>query len=137
MSRVILFYRCLLLLQQEFRQKQQRSSISAGINLSNIGGKISYDDGQNKEFLPANFRLGTTYSKEFDSFNSLAISFDINKLMVPTPQITSGNLNTTGGIVLPDNSSNMSVISSIFSSFTDAPGAEGRVTGDQFFYRWC
>ena len=32
--------------------------------------------------------------------------------MVPTPQITSGNLNTTGGIVLPDNSSNMSVISS-------------------------
>ena len=107
---------------KSFGKSSNDQSISAGINLSNIGGKISYDDGQNKEFLPANFRLGTTYSKEFDSFNSIAISLDINKLMVPTPQITSGSVNTTGGIVLPDNSSNMSVISSIFSSFTDAPG---------------
>jgi hypothetical protein len=42
--------------------------------------------------------------------------------MVPTPQINADANNSSGGIVLPDNSSNRSVISSIFSSFSDAPG---------------
>jgi hypothetical protein len=107
---------------KNFGKSDNDQTISAGINLSNIGGKISYDDGQNKEFLPANFRLGTTYSKEIDNFNSISFSFDINKLMVPTPQINSTSNTGTGGIVLPDNSTNMSVVSSIFSSFTDAPG---------------
>ena len=107
---------------KNFGQSGNDQSISAGINLSNIGGKISYDDGQNKEFLPANMRLGATYSKELDSFNSFAFSFDLNKLMVPTPAISTGTSNSSGAIVLPDNSTNMSVISSIFSSFSDAPG---------------
>ena len=61
---------------KNFGKSDNDQSISAGINLSNIGGKISYDDGQNKEFLPANFRLGTTYSKEIDNFNSISFSFD-------------------------------------------------------------
>lgn len=105
-----------------FGRSSNDQSISAGINLSNIGGKISYDDGQNKEFLPANMRLGTTYSKQFDNYNAISFSFDLNKLMVPTPQVNSETDNGSGVIVLPDNSSNMSVISSIFSSFSDAPG---------------
>jgi hypothetical protein len=108
---------------KNFGMSNNDQSISAGINISNIGGKISYDDGQNKEFLPANLRLGTTYSKEVNSFNSFAISFDINKLLVPTPKInsTSGS-SSGGGIILADNDANMSVVSSIFSSFTDAHG---------------
>jgi len=48
-------------------------SIAAGINFSNIGGKISYDEGQNKEFLPANMRLGTTFTNEIDDFNSFSV----------------------------------------------------------------
>jgi len=105
-----------------FGKSDNDQSISAGINLSNIGGKVSYDDGQNKEFLPANMRLGTSYSKQLDNFNALTFSFDLNKLMVPTPQINSESDGGAGGIVLPDNNSNVSVISSIFSSFSDAPG---------------
>ena len=85
-------------------------SISAGINFSNIGSKISYDQGANKEFIPANMRLGTTFTNEFDDFNLFSISLDFNKLLVPTP---------TGEV---DNTSNKSVISSIFGSFSDAPG---------------
>ncbi len=108
--------------KRNFGKSDNDQSISAGINLSNIGGKISYDDGQNKEFLPANMRLGTSYSKQIDNYNSISLSFDINKLMVPTPQINADADNTSGGIVLPDNSSNRSVISSIFGSFSDAPG---------------
>ncbi len=107
---------------KNFGSSENDQSIAFGLNLSNIGGKISYDDGQNKEFLPANLRLGTTYSKELDNFNSFALSLDINKLMVPTPQLTTGTTNTSGAVVLPDNNNNMSVVSSIFSSFTDAPG---------------
>ena len=106
---------------KNFGKSENDQAIAFGINLSNIGSKISYDDGQNKEFLPANLRLGTTYSKELDNFNSFAFSLDLNKLMVPTPKIgsTSGS---SGVIVLPDNGSNSSVPSSIFSSFTDAQG---------------
>jgi len=85
-------------------------SIAAGINFSNIGSKISYDDGSNKDFLPANMKLGTTFTNEFDDYNALSISLDVNKLMVPTPSGTG------------DNISNKSVISSIFGSFSDAPG---------------
>ncbi|MCX6236902.1 MAG: type IX secretion system outer membrane channel protein PorV [Bacteroidia bacterium] len=97
-------------------------SIAAGINFSNIGSKISYDQGSNKEFLPANMRLGTTFTKEFDDYNTFSISLDLNKLLVPTPQ--SQLIYEADGsiIVLPDNTTNKSVISSIFGSFTDAPG---------------
>jgi len=97
-------------------------SIAAGINFSNIGSKISYDEGSNKEFLPANMRLGTTFTNEFDDYNSFSISLDVNKLLVPTP-ITQLIYEADGSvIVLPDNTTNKSVISSIFGSFTDAPG---------------
>lgn len=97
-------------------------SIAAGINFSNIGSKISYDQGSNKDFLPANMRLGTTFTNEFDDFNSISISLDVNKLLVPTPS-TKYTVDPNGGvIVLPDNNSNKSVISSVFSSFSDAPG---------------
>lgn len=108
--------------RHNFGQSSQDQTISAGINLSNIGSKISYDDGQNKEFLPANLRLGTTYSKEFDDRNALSFSLDINKLLVPTPQPNNSSTTGGGGIVLADNYSNASPISAIFSSFTDAPG---------------
>jgi len=96
-------------------------SIAAGINISNIGSKISYDEGFNKEFLPANMRLGTTFTNEIDDYNLFSVSLDVNKLLVPTPSTRTET--TDGGIiVLPDNSSNKSLVSSIFGSFSDAPG---------------
>ncbi len=96
-------------------------SIAAGINISNIGSKISYDEGSNKEFLPANMRLGTTFTSEIDDYNLFSVSLDVNKLLVPTPSTRTQT--TDGGIiVLPDNSSNKSLVSSIFGSFSDAPG---------------
>jgi len=97
-------------------------SLAAGINFSNIGSKISYDQGSNKEFLPANMRLGTTFASDIDDFNSFSISMDFNKLLVPTPSSTA-TYGTDGSVVYtPDNNSNKSVISSIFGSFSDAPG---------------
>jgi len=97
-------------------------SIAAGINFSNIGGKISYDEGANKDFLPANMRLGTTFTNELDDLNSISISLDINKLLVPTPSSQISYSGTGDVVITPDNNSNKSVISSIFGSFSDAPG---------------
>ena len=97
-------------------------TFSAGINFSNIGSKISYDQGSNKDFIPANMRLGTTYTSEIDDYNTFSVSLDVNKLLVPTPksQVIYGSDGSV--VVLPDNTTNQSVISSIFNSFTDAPG---------------
>lgn len=100
----------------------QTKTIAAGINFSNIGSKISYDEGQTKEFLPANMRLGAAFTNEFDAINSLSFSLDINKLLVPTPSSKVVSDTNGGTIVLPENSSNQPVIGALFSSFTDAPG---------------
>jgi hypothetical protein len=108
--------------KHNFGRSNHDQSISAGINVSNIGSKISYDGGQNKEFLPANLKLGTTYSKEFDDRNAISFSLDMNKLLVPTPQANSSTTTGGGGVVLADNYSNASPISAIFTSFSDAPG---------------
>jgi hypothetical protein len=93
-----------------------------GVDFSNIGSKISYNDGQTKEFLPANMKLGAAFTNEFDEVNSLSVSADINKLLVPTPSPREVTNNTGGVIVLADSRSNESVMEGIFSSFTDAPG---------------
>ncbi len=97
-------------------------SIAGGVNFSNIGSKISYDQGTNKDFLPANMKLGGTFSNEFDDLNSISVSLDFNKLLVPTPTTQIAYDPDGDVIVLPYNNSNKSVIGSVFSSFTDAPG---------------
>jgi hypothetical protein len=99
------------------------SSLAAGIDISNIGSKISYDDGETKEYLPANLRLGTSYTMDINEYNSFALSFDINKLLVPTPADTFSVENSDGtSIIIPMYSREKAVISSLFSSLTDAPG---------------
>lgn len=107
---------------KKWKGTYQIKTFSAGANISNIGSKISYNDGQTKEFLPANLRLGATFTNEFDENNSLSVSLDLNKLLVPTPSNKEITDNSGNVIVLPDNSSNKSVIGALFSSFSDAPG---------------
>jgi hypothetical protein len=96
---------------KSWKGTEQVKTFAAGINFSNIGSKISYNDGQTKEFIPANMRLGATFTNEFDEDNSLAFSLDLNKLLVPTPSLNS-----------PERSTNQTVIGALFTSFSDAPG---------------
>jgi len=95
---------------RDISKSDHKQILALGINLSNIGSRISYDNGSNKEYLPANFKLGGTFTTELNTSNSFAFSLDLNKLMVPTPQLTGSG------------DSGKPVISSIFSSFGDAPG---------------
>jgi len=62
------------------------NKISWGLCLSNIGSKISYSTSTYfRSFIPANFRTGIAYALEIDKYNKLTFTFDLNKLLVPTP----------------------------------------------------
>jgi hypothetical protein len=101
--------------QNQIRMNRKNSTISAGINISNIGSKISYTDGETKDFIPTNLKLGVAYKTEMDKYNTVSFAFDINKLLVPTPTTASTDI-VTGS------TSSKSPIAGIFSSFSDAPG---------------
>jgi hypothetical protein len=88
-----------------------------GLNFSNIGSKMSYSDTQTSDFIPMNMRLGTSGTINFDSYNKLTATIDLNKLLVPTPPI----YNTSNEIV-KGKDPNVSVPVAIFQSFFDAPG---------------
>ncbi len=96
-------------------------SIAFGANFSNIGSKISYDQGSNKEFLPANLKLGSTYTADIDPYSSLSLSLDLNKLLVPSPNVRQTSGSDENAVIVPSYNNNDPVISSIFNSFSDAP----------------
>ena len=91
----------------------------AGFNISNIGPKLKYEDEGQSDFLPTNLKVGGGFDFIFDSYNKLAVSLEINKLLVPSPSepITDGNGNITGYAQPND----VGVLSGIFKSFGDAP----------------
>ena len=94
----------------------KESNIAFGAHLSNIGGKLTYSDEANKDFLPANLRLGTAYTTNFDPFNKLTFALDLNKLLVPSPPVRNAN-----GTIISGKDPERSMLSGVFGSFTDAP----------------
>lgn len=89
------------------QQFERGVSASYGLVFQNVGGKINY--GTNLAyFLPANMKLGTNINIRPDVHNTFNILFDVNKLMVPTPQVDG---------TIPD----VGAMQAIFSSFNDAP----------------
>ena len=55
-------------------------SVAAGLNISNIGSKISYDEYLTTNFIPTNMRLGVSFDYPFSDAVSLKLSTDANKL---------------------------------------------------------
>lgn len=120
-----------LLYQQDFRTRGMlNSTLRAGLNISNIGNKMSYSKGTLKrDFIPTNLKLGLSYTMEFNQYNKLMLAFDINKLLVPTPPIyekdSLGNFvyDAAGNkVIAAGKDNNVSVVTGIFRSFADAPG---------------
>jgi hypothetical protein len=107
----------------------KKSLLAFGLNISNIGSKVSYTDTKQKDFIPTNFRLGTNLKVELDQYNSIAFGADINKLLVPTPPVYAkdslGNflIDAEGNKVVAagQDPTNVSVASALFSSWGDAP----------------
>jgi hypothetical protein len=90
---------------------------AAGLNISNIGTKISYSSGGTQYFLPANLRLGVANTWFLDELNQLTLTLDVNKLLVPTPPLRDGL-----GNIIQGTDDNRSVPAGIVGSFADAPG---------------
>lgn len=99
---------------------------SWGWNISNIGTKVSYNNGEDPAFLPTNLRLGTTFTFPLADYHNLSLSLDFNKLLVPTRPRESDYDDTPEGQIEYLNAledwQNMSPITGIFKSFSDAPG---------------
>ena len=62
------------------RVANQDVNLAIGGNISNIGSKISYTETQVRDFIPINFRLGTSVSTDIDDYNNISLAFDLNKL---------------------------------------------------------
>ncbi|MDE6257742.1 MAG: type IX secretion system outer membrane channel protein PorV [Muribaculaceae bacterium] len=103
---------------------------SWGFDISNIGTKVSYDHGANNAFLPTNFRLGANFMFPLADYNTLSFGLDLNKLLVPTkPRAKDYEMETAEGQAeyqeALDKWNDMSPITGIFKSFSDAPGGFG------------
>ena len=99
---------------------------SFGVNISNIGTKISYDRGITQQFIPTNMRVGGAFEYPLDEFNTLTLAVDLNKLLVPTPPRTWRRGMTSEEELAYQQAwedyRNISSIGGIFKSFGDAPG---------------
>jgi len=110
------------------------SYISAGLNLQNLGGKLSYND-RTRNFIPATLRLGAAYEIPFDDYNRLQMTLEARKLMVPTKKSKfakddGGNptfdpadpYNSTTNQYTTQAYSDLNSMAGLFQSFGDAPG---------------
>jgi hypothetical protein len=98
-------------------QNEEGQGWAFGAALSNLGSKIGYtNNAEQKDFIPANLGLGTTYTKVLDESNKISFGLDINKLLVPTPPGIDADPAEYQAY------RSKSVVSSWLSSFGDAPG---------------
>lgn len=86
-------------------------NLAFGLNISNLGSKISYDENVTSSFVPTNMRFGTSFLYPIDDYQSISFSADMNKLLVPTPNTTT-------------DFNKVSMLSGVFMSFSDAPSEE-------------
>ncbi len=105
-----------------FYMGRSEALLGLGFNISNIGTKISYDGGETSMFLPANLRVGASLGYPIDIKNTITVSLDMNKLLVPTPQLVAIDETDEEMYKRIDEYNNISSIGGIFKSFGDAPG---------------
>lgn len=111
--------------QKDIDAGKKPAVFSFGLNISNIGAKISYTQTGTKNFIPTNLRLGPGIKFRLNEFNDIAFNLDINKLLVPTPPIYGQDTTAGGGttdLILYGKDPNVSTAQGIFQSFGDAPG---------------
>lgn len=98
----------------------KKSILRMGVNISNIGAKISYSDQGEKDFIPINLKLGSSLHIQLDEYNEVLFTADINKLLVPTPPI----YDTVNGqhVIVKGKDPDRTIVSGMTGSFSDAPG---------------
>jgi hypothetical protein len=92
------------------------TTLAFGLNISNIGGRMTYNNPATADYIPTNMRLGTGITAEIDEYNKVTFALDINKLLVPSPPIRNGQ-----GQIVKGKNPDRTLVSAMFGSFNDAP----------------
>lgn len=102
---------------------QRECQLGLGMNISNIGSKITFGGSDDSQFIPTNLRLGASLMIPIDEYNRITFAADANKLLVPTfPQQRDGESTEDYEQRIQKEYYDVSSISGIFKSFGDAPG---------------
>ena len=114
--------------------------IRAGAIIQNLGPKIKYDESGSETFLPTNLRLGGGFDFLLDQYNTVSVTAEVTKMLVPTPPLygtyTDYTDNNENGIfdegdeqigqpytaIIDGKPNDVDFMSGIFQSFSDAPG---------------
>ena len=113
----------------------------AGFAIQSLGPKIKYDDAGRENFLPTNLRLGGGFDFILDDYNTVAVTAEVTKLLVPTPPIlgrqiefidNNGNgtyeededeeIETIEDVIIEGQTTDVNFLKGVFQSFGDAPG---------------
>ena len=101
---------------------QRECQLGLGLNISNIGSKITFGGSDESEFIPTNMRLGAALMIPVNEYNRFTIAADANKLLVPTyPKQNEDEPDNEYQDRLRKDYYDVSSISGIFKSFSDAP----------------
>ena len=114
--------------------------IRAGAIIQNLGPKIKYDESGSETFLPTNLRLGGGFDFLLDQYNTVSVTAEVTKMLVPTPPLygtfTDFIDNNENGVfdegdeqsgqpyqaIIDGKPNDVDFMSGIFQSFSDAPG---------------
>jgi len=91
-----------------------------GMTINNIVNKVSYSELSRRDFIPMNLKIGNSFLAEFDEYNKVTFSLDLQRLLVPTPAIYK--LIDGDFVMLAGMNGDVGIITSMMQSFYDAPG---------------
>ncbi len=113
----------------EIKNGPKYDKLKVGLNIQNVGSKMTYSSKEKMDFLPTNLKLGVGYSTEIDEYNKISVYADINKLLVPTrpyylQKFNGGDSISANGekVLLAGMDPNVGVVQGMVQSFYDAPG---------------
>ncbi len=119
-----------MMYRDEIKINGRKHKFNVGLNLQNIGGKMTYSSKEKRDFIPINFKLGAGYKYEIDQYNVINIYAELNKLMVPTRPYYLQKYDNSGDSLNPNSGKpviigidpNVGVVQGMVQSFYDAPG---------------
>ncbi len=98
-----------------------KGTYRSALTLNNIGNKVAYSELSKRDFIPMNLKIGNAFEANFDQYNKVTFSLDLQRLLVPTPafyDVIDGNVTMISG-----RTDDVGVISGMIQSFYDAPGS--------------
>lgn len=117
-----------LMYKTKIKVSGKDDGFNIGVNIQNIGAKMTYTDKENRDFIPTNLKIGAGWKHEIDDYNKISVYLDANKLLVPTRpyylQSYRGGDSTVSGVkqISDGMDNNVSVVQGMVQSFYDAPG---------------